>query len=71
MEWIYNYQLFLFDFDGLLVETEHLHYQVYLDICAQRGCELLWIFDRFSEAAHHPPFALRDQIYAEFPKLHR
>jgi len=71
MKWIYNYQLFLFDFDGLLVDTEHLHYQAYLDMCAQRGYELPWSFDRFSEAAYHPPFALRDQIYAELPKLQR
>ena len=29
MRWISEYQLFLFDLDGLLVNTEELHYQAY------------------------------------------
>ncbi|WP_228840642.1 HAD family hydrolase [Candidatus Protochlamydia phocaeensis] len=69
MQWIHHYQLFLFDFDGLLVNTEHLHYQAYLRMCAQRGFTLNWSFQRYSDAAHHQPTALRDQIYAEFPAL--
>lgn len=69
MHWIHNYQLFLFDFDGLLVDTEHLHYQAYIKMCAKRGFSLTWSFSRYSHAAHHDPFALRDQIYAEFPAL--
>lgn len=69
MQWIHHYQLFLFDFDGLLVNTEHLHYQAYLRMCAQRGFTLNWSFQRYSDAAHHQATALRDQIYAEFPAL--
>ena len=69
MQWIYKYQLFLFDFDGLLVDTESLHYQAYINMCAQRGCNLTWSFHRYSEAAHHESTGLRDQIYAEFPQL--
>lgn len=71
MQWIHHYQLFLFDFDGLLVDTERLHYQAYINMCAKRGFALTWSFQRYSEAAHHDPFALRDQIYAEFPALQR
>ena len=69
MQWIYKYQLFLFDFDGLLVDTESLHYQAYINMCATRGFDLTWNFHRYSEAAHHESTGLRDQIYAEFPKL--
>jgi beta-phosphoglucomutase len=69
MQWIHNYQLFLFDFDGLLVNTEHLHYQAYILMCAKRGFHLKWNFHRYSQAAHHESTGLRDQIYAEFPTL--
>jgi beta-phosphoglucomutase len=70
MQWILQYQLFLFDFDGLLVDTERLHYQAYIEMCAQRGFQLKWSFPRFSKAAHHQSTDLRDQIYAEFPDLY-
>lgn len=69
MQWIFRYQLFLFDFDGLLVDTERLHYQAYIDMCVHRGFRLPWSFHRYSEAAHHESTGLRDQIYAEFPEL--
>lgn len=69
MQWINRYQLFLFDFDGLLVNTEHIHYQAYLTMCARRGYSLKWSFYRYSDAAHHKATDLRDQIYAEFPAL--
>lgn len=70
MQWIHQYQLFLFDFDGLLVNTEHLHYQAYIKMCAKHSYQLPWSFHRYSEAAHHKSTDLRDQIYAEFPALH-
>lgn len=69
MQWISRYQLFLFDFDGLLVDTERLHYQAYLNMCNQRGFQLHWSFPRYSKAAHYKPTDLRDQIYAELPDL--
>lgn len=69
MRWIYDYQLFLFDFDGLLVNTEELQYQAYIRMCANRGFTLTWDFHRYCHAAHHLAEGLRDQIYAEFPAL--
>lgn len=69
MQWIFDYQLFLFDFDGLLVDTERVHYQAYINMCAQRGFDLKWDFPRYSQAAHYQSTDLRDQIYAEFPAL--
>lgn len=69
MQWIHNYQLFLFDFDGLLVNTEELHYQAYINMCANRGFNLPWDFKRYSLAAHYYAEGLREQIYAELPAL--
>jgi beta-phosphoglucomutase len=69
MQWIHHYQLFLFDFDGLLVNTEEIHYQAYKRMCAGRGFQLKWDFNRYTQAAHLDADALRDQIYAEFPAL--
>lgn len=69
MHWLTTYQLFLFDFDGLLVDTEWLHYQSYVQMCAHRGYVLDWDFSTYSKAAHHTATALRDQIYKKFPSL--
>lgn len=69
MQWISHYQLFLFDFDGLLVDTERLHYQAYLNMCANRGFSLTWSFDQYSKVAHHSATALQREIYLAFPAL--
>lgn len=69
MQWIHQYQLFLFDFDGLLVNTEEIHYQAYIKMCADRGFNLTWTFNRYSDAAHHSATALQEQLYAQFPDL--
>lgn len=69
MDWILHYSLFLFDFDGLLADTENLHYQAYIEMCARHGFCLDWSFKRYTEAAHNLPTDLRDQIYAKFPAL--
>jgi len=69
MQWIHDYQLFLFDFDGLLVNTEELHYKAYQRMCGARGVHLDWGFDRYCQAAHYEASALRDQLYAHFPQL--
>lgn len=70
MKWIEDYQLFLFDFDGLLVNTEELHLAAYQQMCKQRGFSLSWDLNRFSKAAHHSSEGLREQIYAELPGLY-
>jgi HAD superfamily hydrolase (TIGR01509 family) len=69
MKWIRDFQLFLFDFDGLLVNTEHLHYQAYVNMLARRGYTVDWSFLRFCELAHYNADALREQIYVEFPDI--
>jgi len=69
MHWIHKFQLFLFDFDGLLVNTEELHFAAYQKMCFDRGFELKWDFKRFCQAAHLSARGLCDGIYAEFPAL--
>ena len=69
MRWINEFQLFLFDFDGLLVNTEEIHFMAYQRMCAGRGFHLNWDFDRYCQAAHYDVKILEAQLYAEFPKL--
>lgn len=66
---IRDFQLVLFDFDGLLVNTEEVHYQAYQRMCADRGIKFNWSFSRYCQAAHYEATALRDQLYQEFPEL--
>lgn len=69
MNWIHKFQLFLFDFDGLLVNTEPLHYQAYINMLAKRGFALDWTFSHYCELAHLNAVAIREGLYAQFPDL--
>lgn len=69
MHWIHDYQLFLFDFDGLLVNTEEIHFMAYKRMCQAHGYTLDWSFERYCQAAHYDSEALRIQIYEKFPHL--
>lgn len=69
--WINAFQLFLFDFDGLLVNTEHLHYQAYINMLRIHGYDLDWSFGAFCEKAHLNAEALKEALYAKFPDLDR
>ncbi len=64
-----NYSLFLFDFDGLLVDTEVLHYQAYKSLCACRGFSLDWDLMQYYSIAHSHTRSLGDEIYASLPDL--
>lgn len=69
MQWIDDYQLFLFDFDGLLVNTEEIHFEAYRRMCAEYGVCLPWNFTRYCNFAHVGATDVRDQLYIEFPQL--
>lgn len=69
MQWIHAFQLFLFDFDGLLVNTEGLHFQAYLETAARFGDPIDWPFSRFCELAHLDGKALKQAIIADHPAL--
>lgn len=69
MQWINDYQLFLFDFDGLLVNTEEIHYQAYQKMCADRGFTLPWTFPEYCRAAHYNQETLRRKLFEDVPDL--
>lgn len=69
MDWIHRYQLFMFDFDGLLVNTEHLHYEAYRKMCADRGVNFTWDFAHYCRFAHYEAIGFREAIFQDFPAL--
>jgi beta-phosphoglucomutase len=69
MHWIRRFQLFLFDFDGLLVNTEHLHYQAYVNALAARGLKLPLNYADFLALAHLSASAWKDAVLAQIPSL--
>ncbi len=69
MDWVKEFQLFLLDFDGLLVNTERLHYEAYINMCKGRDFNLDWSFGEFCEAAHYDSKMLRVKLYEALPEL--
>lgn len=69
MRWIHEYQLFLFDFDGLLVNSEELHYMAYKRMLAARGVVFDWDFNQYCQVAHYYSDGLRVRIYEQYPEL--
>lgn len=69
MKWIHDFELFLFDFDGLLVDTEGLHYQAYVNMMSQRGYALDWNYAHYCGLAHLNNTAIKEALYAQFPDL--
>lgn len=69
MRWISEFQLFLFDLDGLLVNTEELHFGAYKRMLQQRGYTLGWDFPKYFKIAQQDAEAPKRHIYAEFPTL--
>ena len=63
-------QIVLLDFDGLLVNTEALHFQAYQRVCAKRGFTLDWDFSTFCSIAHRSSTGLKEQIYHDLPGLY-
>lgn len=69
MDWVENFQLFLFDMDGLLVNTEKLHYLAYQKMCEQRGVRMDWTFGKYCQIAHYDSKLLRKRLCEDFPAL--
>lgn len=64
-----HYSLFLFDFDGLLVDTERLHFRAYQQLCARYNLDLPWEFSDFCQFAHRSSDHLREGVYKAVPQL--
>lgn len=69
MQWIHRYQLFLFDLDGLLVNTEELHFLAYRHMLATQGHALKWSFQEYCLSAHYGSEKLKEDFYRLFPGL--
>lgn len=71
MRWIHQFKLFLFDFDGLLINTEELHFLAYKMMCENRGFNLDWSFERYCQSAHYSADILGKELYEKFPLLYK
>jgi len=69
VKWIKQFKGILFDLDGLLVNTEELHYAAYKKVLKRRGYILDWSFSTFCNLAHSGINSLRDAIHAYYPQL--
>ncbi len=60
-----------FDFDGLIVNTEPLHYRAYQLVMRENGLSLPWDFSTFVSIAHSSANGLSRAIIRIFPALFR
>lgn len=67
-DYFYKNSLLLFDFDGLLVNTELLHYRCYQIALQQSGYAFPWDFTTYSQFAHGSN-TLGEKIYEACPGL--
>jgi beta-phosphoglucomutase len=70
MDWIHSYQLFLFDLDGLLVNSESLHFRAYKTMLKARGFNLPWDFARYCHTAHYHSDKISSELLELFPSLY-
>ena len=60
-----SWQLLLFDLDGLLVNTEMMHYRAYQRACHEVGGIMNWDFDTYFQVASMSLLGLRERLYRE------
>lgn len=65
----FAYEVVLFDFDGLLVDTEPLHYQAYMQMIGERGVFPSWDFARFCLEAHSKEQGVFVALEKEYPEM--
>ncbi len=65
-----QFDLYLFDFDGVLVDTEELHFLAYQRMLEQRGFQLRWDFEEYSKIALFKSMGLREKMYQDLPDLY-
>lgn len=57
-----KWQIFLFDFDGTLVNSEKLHHQAYLQVAKEYGIPFAPDFTTYTKLAHFSDHALKDIV---------
>lgn len=68
-DWVDNYEAYLFDFDGLLVDTEPLHFKAFKNLCHSHGMEINWSLEEYCKIAHEGGTSLADHICALYPSV--
>jgi HAD superfamily hydrolase (TIGR01509 family) len=66
---LHSYDLVLLDLDGLLVDSEQLHWKAYKYMCNARGFPFPWDFTTYFKIAEQGGTAIQDQLYAALPAL--
>ncbi len=66
-----EFEIFLFDFDGLLVDTEPLHFAAYVELCRRHGFDLNWSLGEYCKAAHFKSQGMKEALYRAFPGLYK
>lgn len=69
MKWYNQFSAIFFDLDGLLVNTEALHWKAYQDMCSKNGCRLDWDFTTYYSIASRSANGVRDRLFHEMPAL--
>ena len=69
MQWIEQFQFFLFDFDGVLVDTEPLHYEAYAQMCHNRNIPWTWSYEQYCKEAHGEAQGIKKALLKQFPDL--
>lgn len=68
-KWKEEVGLFLFDFDGLLVDTERLHFQAYKNVLADYGFSWDLDFSSYMKIAYYEEFGLKKALLKRWPTL--
>jgi len=69
MNLILEFDAIFFDFDGLLVNTEHLHFEAYRQMLMQNGSSFPWNFATFASVAHKSSTGLLELISSHSPEI--
>lgn len=64
-----SYDLILLDLDGLLIDSEQLHWKAYQKMCNDRGFLFPWDFPAYFRVAEQGGTAIQDRLYAALPTL--
>ena len=62
-------KLLIFDLDGLLVNTEMMHWQAYQKACQKCGISLGWDFDSYFQVASTSSHGIQERLSREHPEL--
>ena len=69
MHFLERYKLFLFDLDGLLVDTEVFHWQAYKQVVESWGGTFDWDYSSYLVVAGKSASSIRERIEEEQPNL--